>query len=45
MADTAYDADHLRKAIADEDGRHSQQPSRVLKYLLDKHLYARRHPV
>jgi transposase len=43
----AYAADHLRQAIAAKGAirRHSQQPSRALKYPLDKHLYAQRHVV
>jgi transposase len=41
MADTAYDADHLRQAIAVIPSN----PSRALKYPLDKHLYAQRHLV
>jgi transposase len=44
MADTAYDADHLRQAIAAK-GAIAVIPSRTLKYPLDKHLYAQRHLV
>ena len=46
MADTAYDADHLRKAIAAKGALAviPNNPSRALKYPLDKHLYAQRHP-
>jgi transposase len=47
MADTAYDADHLRQAI-DAKGALAvipNNPSRALKYPLDKHLYAQRHLV
>ena len=42
MADTAYDADHLRKAIAAKGALAviPNNPSRALKYPLDKHLYA-----
>ena len=42
MADTAYDADHLRQAIAAKGALAviPNSPSRVLKYPLDKHLYA-----
>ena len=45
MADTAYDADHLRQAIAakGELAVIPNNPSRALKYPLDKHLYAQRH--
>jgi transposase len=47
MADTAYDADHLRQAIAAKGALAviSNNPSRALKYPLDKHLYAQRHVV
>jgi transposase len=41
MADTAYDADHLRRAIAVIPNN----PSRAQKHPLDKHLYAQRHLV
>jgi len=47
-ADTAqYDADHLRQAIAAKSAIAviPNNPSRALKYPLDKHLYARRHLV
>src|SRR6202012_1793305 len=47
MADTAYEADHLRKAIPPK-GAIAVIPnnsSRALKYPLDKHLYAQRHLV
>ena len=42
MADTAYDADHLRQAIAAKGALAviPNSPSRALKYPLDKHLYA-----
>jgi transposase len=47
MADTAYDADHLRQAIAAKGALAviPNNPSRALKYPIDKHLYARRHLV
>jgi transposase len=47
MADTAYDADHLRQAITAKGARAviPNNPSRALKYPLDKHLYAQRHLV
>lgn len=47
MADTAYDADHLRQAIADKGAVAviPNNPSRTRKYSLDKHLYAQRHLV
>jgi transposase len=47
MADTAYDADSLRPAIAAKGAIAviPNNPSRALKYPLDKHLYAQRHLV
>jgi transposase len=41
MADTAYDADHLRQTIATKGALAviPNNPSRALKYPLDKHLY------
>jgi transposase len=47
MADTAYDADHLRQAIADKGAVAviPNNPSRAIKHPLDKHLYAQRHLV
>ena len=47
MADTAYDADHLRQAIAAKGALAviPNNPSRALKYPLDRHLYAQRHLV
>ena len=45
MADTAYDSDALRQAIADK-GAVAVIPnnlSRTRKHKLDKHLYAQRH--
>ena len=45
MADAAYDADRLRRAIADKNAVAviPNNPSRARKYPLDKHLYAQRH--
>lgn len=47
MADTAYDADHFRQAIAAKGAVAviPSNPSRARKYPLDKHLYAQRHLV
>ncbi len=47
MADTAYDADPLRQAIADKGAVAviPNNPSRARKYPLDKHVYAQRHLV
>ena len=47
MADTAYDADPLRQAIAAKGAIAviPNNPSRAVKYPLDKHLYAQRHLV
>lgn len=47
MADTAYDADHFRQAIAQKGAVAviPNNPSRTRKYPLDKHLYAQRHLV
>src|SRR4051812_10419057 len=47
MADTAYNPDHLRQAIAAKGALAvvSKNPSRALKYPLDRHLYAQRHLV
>ena len=47
MADTAYDSDRLRKAIADKGVKAviPNNPSRALKYPLDTQLYAQRHLV
>jgi len=44
---TAYDADHLRQTIAAKGALAviPNNPSRALKYPLDKHLYAQRHLV
>lgn len=47
MADTAYDADYFRQAIADKGAVAviPNNPSRTKKHPLDKHLYAQRHLV
>jgi transposase len=47
MADTAYDSDKLRGAVAAKGAVAviPNNPSRALKYRLDKHLYAQRHLV
>lgn len=47
MADAAYDADHIRQAIADRGAVAviPNNPSRTKKHPLDKHLYAQRHLV
>lgn len=47
MADTAYDADHLRQKIAEKGATAviPNNPSRALKYPFDKHLYTQRHLV
>jgi transposase len=47
MADTAYDADHLRAAITAKGAVAviPNNPSRALKHPLDEHLYAQRHLV
>jgi transposase len=47
MADTAYDADQLRAAIAAKGAIAviPNNPSRALKHPLDSHLYAQRHLV
>ena len=47
IADTAYDADPLRQAIAAKGAIAviPNNPSRALKYPLDKHLYVQRHLV
>lgn len=47
MADAAYDADHLRQAIADKGALAviPNNPSRAQKHPLDKPLYAERHLV
>jgi len=47
MADAAYDADPLRRVIADKGALAviPNNPSRARKYPLDAHLYAQRHLV
>ncbi|MDH0125563.1 IS5 family transposase [Brucella intermedia GD04153] len=47
LADTAYDSDSLRKAIADKGAIAviPNNPSRARNYKVDKHLYAQRHLV
>lgn len=47
MADAAYDAGHLRRAIADKGAVAviPNNPSRASKYPVDKNLYAQRHLV
>jgi transposase len=47
MADTAYDADDLREAIAQKGALAviPNNPSRSQKHPLDKQLYAQRHLV
>ena len=47
MADTAYDADHFRQAIAAKGALAviPNNPSRATKHPLDAHLYAQRHLV
>jgi len=44
IADAAYDADHIREAAAEKGAQTviPNNPSRSLKYPLDKHLYAQR---
>jgi transposase len=47
MADTAYDSDQLRQAIAAKGALAviPNNPSRARKHPVDKHLYAQRHLV
>jgi len=47
LADTAYDSDALRQAIANKGAVAviPNNPSRALKYALDRDLYAQRHLV
>lgn len=47
MADTAYDSDQLRQAIAEKGAMAviPNNPSRSRKHSVDKHLYAQRHLV
>jgi transposase len=47
MADTAYDSDQIRKAVAEKGARAviPNNPARAQKHPLDEHLYAQRHLV
>ncbi len=47
IADTAYDADHIRQAVAEKGAEAviPNNPSRSLKHSLDQDLYAQRHLV
>ncbi len=47
IADTAYDADHLREAIQAKGALAviPNNPSRAIKHPIDEHLYAQRHLV
>jgi transposase len=47
MADTAYDSDQIRKAVAQKGALAviPNNPSRAQKHPLDQHLYAQRHLV
>jgi len=47
IADTAYDADHIRETVAamNAEAVIPSSPSRSRKHTLDKHLYAQRHLV
>lgn len=47
IADTAYDADHIRQAVAAKRAQAviPSSPSRSRKFPFDKHLYAQRHLV
>jgi transposase len=47
MADTAYDSDEIRQAVAGKGALAviPNNPSRTRKYPLDAHLYAQRHLV
>ena len=47
MADTAYDSDRIRRAVADKGALAviPNNPSRTKKHPLDTHLYAQRHLV
>lgn len=47
MADAAYDSDDLRRKIAAKGAVAviPNNPSRALRYTIDKHLYAQRHLV
>jgi transposase len=45
IADAAYDADHIREAVAEKGAQAviPNNPSRALKHPIDEHLYAQRH--
>ena len=45
IADAAYDADHVREAVAEKGAEAviPNNPSRALKYPIDEDLYAQRH--
>jgi len=45
IADAAYDADHVREAVAEKGAEAviPNNPSRALKHPLDEDLYAQRH--
>ena len=47
IADTAYDADHIREAVSNKGAQAviPNNPSRACKHPLDAHLYAQRHLV
>jgi transposase len=47
IADTAYDSDQIRQAVADKGALAviPNNPSRAHKHSLDAHLYAQRHLV
>ena len=47
MADTAYDSDQIRKAVAEKGALAviPNNPSRAKKHPLDEHLYVQRHLV
>lgn len=47
IADTAYDADHIRQAVAQKGAEAviPNNPSRARKHPIDSHLYAQRHLV
>lgn len=47
IADAAYDADHIREAVAEKGAEAviPNNPSRSLKHSLDEHLYAQRYLV
>ena len=45
MADAAYDSDRIRRKIKDKGAQAviPNNPSRAIRYPIDKHLYAQRH--